>query len=73
MKKILFAVALLSLGTTIVNALSNAQRDIKRENVERLGTLQPVRPLDTQPEFNGADQDELGGEEHEVTEAEVSY
>ena len=68
MKKIVFTVALLSISTTLVNALSKAQPEIIRGSIEPLGVLQPVRPVDSQPEFNGADEDELGGEEQEVTE-----
>ena len=72
MKKVLLAIALLSVGTTIVNAMTprSGIRQERREQRRAYGMHTGTAVRSAASDMTGADEDEVTGEEQEVTDAE---
>ena len=70
MKKVLFAIALLSVGTTLVNAMTprSGMRQERREQRRAYGIHTGADARSAASNETGADEDEISGcEEHEGT------
>ncbi len=70
MKKVLFVIPLLTAGTSLVNAMVPEGSSMARKRRLYNTQMPTTQPAATTGDMTGADEDEVTGEEQEVTEAE---